>query len=129
MLLAALRERSPELRDHSQAVTHLALRVGERLGLDGERLEQLRWAAELHDVGKLAIPDAILEKPGSLDEGEWRFMRGHTIIGERIVGAAPSLVPVAGNHPGQPRAGRRQRLSRWAAGRGDPARGPHRGRL
>jgi two-component system, cell cycle response regulator len=48
-------------------------------------------AAELHDVGKMAIPDAILEKTGPLDEAEWSFMRRHTIIGERILLAAPAL--------------------------------------
>ena len=50
-------------------------------------------AAELHDVGKMAIPDAILDKPGPLDEDEWSFMRRHTIIGERILAAAPALRP------------------------------------
>ena len=46
-------------------------------------------------MGKMAIPDAILAKPGPLDELEWSFMRRHTIIGERILAAAPALVPVA----------------------------------
>ena len=52
-----------------------------------------RVAAELHDVGKVAIPDAILNKPGPLDDDEWAFMRRHTLIGERIVAAAPALRP------------------------------------
>ncbi len=52
-------------------------------------------AAELHDVGKMAIPDAILNKPGPLEPDEWEFMRAHPVIGERIIGAAPALVPVA----------------------------------
>ena len=52
-------------------------------------------AAELHDIGKMAIPDAILSKPGPLDDREWRFMRRHTIIGEDILNAAPALQPVA----------------------------------
>jgi HD-GYP domain-containing protein (c-di-GMP phosphodiesterase class II) len=55
----------------------------------------IRCAAELHDVGKLAIPDAILDKPGPLDEHEWGFMRRHTIVGERIVASATSLRDVA----------------------------------
>src|SRR2546421_39461 len=50
-----------------------------------------RQAAELHDVGKLAIPDSILNKPGPLDQEEWAFMRRHTLIGERIVASAVSL--------------------------------------
>jgi HD-GYP domain-containing protein (c-di-GMP phosphodiesterase class II) len=49
----------------------------------------------LHDVGKVAIPDAILNKPSKLDETEWNFMRQHTILGERILSAAPALRPVA----------------------------------
>ncbi|MCP5996117.1 HD domain-containing protein, partial [Klebsiella pneumoniae] len=48
-------------------------------------------AAALHDVGKVAIPDAIINKPAALDDEEWAFMRRHTIIGERIIAAAPSL--------------------------------------
>ena len=52
-------------------------------------------AAELHDVGKMAIPDEILHKPGPLTDDEWAFVRQHTIIGERILSAAPALLPVA----------------------------------
>jgi response regulator RpfG family c-di-GMP phosphodiesterase len=52
-------------------------------------------AAELHDVGKVAIPDAILAKPGPLDDDEREFMRRHTVIGEAIIEAAPALRPVA----------------------------------
>jgi HD-GYP domain-containing protein (c-di-GMP phosphodiesterase class II) len=58
-------------------------------------VEQVGHAAQLHDVGKIAIPDAILNKPGPLDEDEWRFMRRHTIIGERIVSGAPALSEAA----------------------------------
>jgi two-component system, cell cycle response regulator len=56
----------------------------------------LRRAAELHDVGKVAIPDAILTKAGALDDAEWALMREHTAIGERILSAAPALSAVAG---------------------------------
>ena len=55
----------------------------------------VRQAAELHDIGKLAIPDTILNKPGALDDAEWGFMRRHTLVGERILAAAPALVDVA----------------------------------
>ena len=54
-------------------------------------LRTLRQAAELHDVGKLAIPEEILNKPGPLSDDEWEFVRRHTLIGERILGAAPPL--------------------------------------
>jgi HD-GYP domain-containing protein (c-di-GMP phosphodiesterase class II) len=63
--------------------------------MNGEQLDELGRAAELHDVGKVAIPDAILEKPDALDATEWEFMRQHTILGERILSAAPALRPVA----------------------------------
>jgi two-component system, cell cycle response regulator len=52
-------------------------------------------AAELHDIGKVAVPDAVLHKPGPLDDAEWDLMRQHSVIGERILGAAPAMRPVA----------------------------------
>jgi HD-GYP domain-containing protein (c-di-GMP phosphodiesterase class II) len=95
VLLRALTERNAALGDHLHGVADLATAVGVAMGLAGERLEDLRRAAELHDVGKMAIPDAILDKPGALDEEEWAFIRRHTIIGERILAAAPALADVA----------------------------------
>ncbi len=95
VLLRALAERDPDLGDHLDGVAQLAESVARRLGLDDEGVEQVRHAAALHDVGKMAIPDAILSKPGPLDEAEWAFIRRHTLIGERIVAAAPALQPVA----------------------------------
>jgi two-component system cell cycle response regulator len=95
VLLRALSERHPSLGDHVHGVAELAVSIGARLGLLPEELENLRQAAELHDMGKVAIPDAILDKPGPLDEAEWEFMRRHTIIGERILQAAPALEGVA----------------------------------
>jgi two-component system cell cycle response regulator len=76
-------------------VARLAAEVGRRLGMSGEELDQLAQAAQLHDVGKMAIPDAILKKPGPLDREEWEFIRGHTVVGERIISAAPSLSQVS----------------------------------
>jgi two-component system, cell cycle response regulator len=95
VLLRALAERHPSLGDHVHGVAELAVSIGARLGLPPEELEDLRQAAELHDMGKVAIPDAILDKPGPLDDDEWAFMRRHTIIGERILQAAPALQRVA----------------------------------
>ncbi len=94
-LLRALAERDPGLGEHTGDVTDLTIAVGRGLGLGDEALGPLRLAAELHDVGKLAIPDSILGKPGPLDEDEWVFMRRHTTIGERICAAAPGLAAVA----------------------------------
>jgi len=93
-LMRTLAEREPELREHVEDVSSLALAVGRALGLEPVELEDMRLAAELHDVGKLAIPDAILQKPGPLDGPEWDFMRKHTLIGQRILTAAPALTSV-----------------------------------
>src|SRR3954469_9963655 len=95
VLLTALAERHPDLGDHLDGVSELAADVAARMGIDGEELVQLRHAAALHDIGKVAIPDAIITKPGPLDADEWAFIRRHTLIGERIVAAAPSLAPAA----------------------------------
>jgi two-component system cell cycle response regulator len=65
------------------------------MGLPAEARVQLRQAAELHDIGKLGIPEEILDKPGPLDAEEWTFVRRHPLIGERIIGAAPALASAA----------------------------------
>jgi two-component system cell cycle response regulator len=94
-LLQAIQEREPDLRGHVGDVAELALAVGRQMGLQSEELFQVARAAELHDVGKVAVPDAILNKPGPLTEVEWSCMRQHTIVGDRILSAAPALEPVA----------------------------------
>lgn len=95
VLLQVLQEREPELHEHLHGVAALASAVGRRLGLSAEQLDEVARAAELHDVGKIAIPDEILHKPGALDEREWDLMRQHTVIGDRILGVAPAMRPVA----------------------------------
>jgi diguanylate cyclase (GGDEF)-like protein len=95
VLLRALTERSPDLGGHLSSVAELAERTARRLGLPAEEVERIRHAGELHDAGKVAIPDAILSKPGPLTEDEWGFVRRHPLIGERIVRSAPSLSRVA----------------------------------
>jgi diguanylate cyclase (GGDEF)-like protein len=96
VLLRVLAERLPALGEHLEGVGAMCDRVARAVGVPAEDLPALVQAAELHDVGKAAIPDAILNKPGPLDDDEWAFMRRHTIIGERIVAAAPALTRVAG---------------------------------
>jgi diguanylate cyclase (GGDEF)-like protein len=95
VLVRVQEERSPLLGPHVSEVAAIAEAVGERLGLPEQRLLRLRQTAELHDVGKMAIPDEVLDKPGLLTEDEWRLIREHTIVGERIVSAAPALGQVA----------------------------------
>jgi two-component system cell cycle response regulator len=95
-LLAALAIREPELEAQRADVGALATEVGRMLGLRRDELDDLERAAQLHDLGMLAVPDEILHKPGPLDEREWAFVREHTIVGERILRAHPALRSVAG---------------------------------
>ncbi len=94
VLLRALAERHPELGSHAETVA-LAVDTAEALGLPPDEVEHVRHASELHDAGKVAIPDAILGKPGPLTAEEWEFVRRHPVIGERIILAAPALTRVA----------------------------------
>jgi diguanylate cyclase (GGDEF)-like protein len=93
-LLRALAERDPHLGAHAEAV-ELAVATARRLGLAPDEIERVRHATELRDVGKVAVPDAILGKPGPLREEEWAFVRRHPVIGERILSGAPALERVA----------------------------------
>ena len=95
VLLEALYERSPDLREHVDHVVASAVAVGAAMGMDDAALEELRLAARLHDIGKLAMPDGVLQKPGPLDVGEWSFVKEHTVIGERLLAAAPGWANVA----------------------------------
>ena len=123
VLLTALAERDPELGEHLHGVAELAEAVGAQARAR-RRGDRARAASPptLHDVGKVAIPDAILHKPGPLDEDEWAFIRRHTLIGERILTAAPALRSRRAARPLEPRALRRHRLPRRAGRRGHPAR-------
>lgn len=95
-LRGALNESNPELGWHTDEVATLAMEVARRLDLDEDEVERVAIAAELHDIGKIAIPGSILRKSGPLDADEWTFMRRHTLIGERIAQSAPALAGVAG---------------------------------
>jgi two-component system, cell cycle response regulator len=95
VLLSVVGEHDGALRHHVDDVAVLAEQVGRALGLEDGDVAHLRRAAALHDIGKVAIPDAILHAPRKLTADEWEYMRQHTIIGARIIGAAPELLPVA----------------------------------
>jgi HD-GYP domain-containing protein (c-di-GMP phosphodiesterase class II) len=77
--------------DHIDRVKNYALEMGRSLNLSQERLDQLSYASELHDVGKVRIPDSILGKPEELTEEEWDEMEKHPTIGAEIVGKIPRL--------------------------------------
>ncbi len=95
VLMRTLREREPKLGQHLDDVARLAVDTGRAIGLKSEEVDVLARAAELHDIGKMAIPDDVLHKAGPLDEVEWDLIRRHTVIGERILGAAAAMAPVA----------------------------------
>ncbi len=95
VLLSATAERSASLPEHMLEVGELSRNVARRLGLDAETVELTLRTGELHDVGKIAIPESILSKPTPLSHTEWAFVRNHTLIGQRILNAAPALQPVA----------------------------------
>jgi len=92
VLVRILSERNHDLGVHLDEVTLLADAVATRMGLPEADRAPVLQAASLHDVGKAAIPDDILLKEGPLDDEEWTFMRRHTLIGERILSAAPALL-------------------------------------
>jgi two-component system cell cycle response regulator len=91
VLIAVLEERAPGLASHVRTVSDLAVAAAIELGMAGDDLDALRHAASLHDIGKMAIPESVLEKPGPLTDAEWDLMRKHTLVGERILAAAPAL--------------------------------------
>jgi putative nucleotidyltransferase with HDIG domain len=71
--------------EHCKSVVELALAVGRRMGLDAERRRNLEFGALLHDVGKIAIPNDIINKPGKLDDEEWSIIQTHTIEGQKML--------------------------------------------
>jgi diguanylate cyclase (GGDEF)-like protein len=95
VLLRALHERSPSIGDHLQGVAPLAVALGQAVNLNPEQLDEIARASELHDIGKIGVPDGILRKRGPLNHAEWNLMRNHTLIGERILASAPAMAPVA----------------------------------
>jgi two-component system cell cycle response regulator len=90
-LLSALIEHNPGMGDHLNGVAELVQAVGRRLDIGGDELARLRDAAVWHDIGKVAIPETIVNKPVALDDDEWAFIRRHTPIGERILTSAPGF--------------------------------------
>jgi two-component system cell cycle response regulator len=90
-LLRAIAEHDAELHQHARAVATLATRVAAALGLDAHARATVACAAELHDLGKVAIPGAILHKPGPLDAEETARLRRHVEIGEAMMRDAPAL--------------------------------------
>jgi response regulator RpfG family c-di-GMP phosphodiesterase len=91
----ALEARDLETAGHTQRVVTMAARMGQQLDLNSWRLEALRQGAYLHDLGKLCIPDAVLLKPGRLDQHEWEIMKSHAQRGFELASTIPSIRPEA----------------------------------
>jgi putative two-component system response regulator len=100
-LARSIEGKDPYTQDHCERLSTYVSRLGERMGLDDEQLTALRRAAVVHDVGKVAVPDAILLKPAKLTEDEWKVMKQHPIVGERICSPLKSfrlVLPVIRHH-------------------------------
>jgi hypothetical protein len=88
--------RDPITAGHSRRVARNAKALGVAVGLDADQLDDLYWAGLLHDIGKIAIPETILQKEGPLDAEEWALMREHPLIGERLImESSPDLAAIA----------------------------------
>jgi hypothetical protein len=90
-LIGAVEAKDPYTRGHSERVAELSTRIGMRVGLEPEVLRALHQGATLHDVGKIGVPDQILNKPGALDEDEWEWILRHPLVGWELASRAPSL--------------------------------------
>ena len=93
-LVAALEAKDAYTAEHARSIVEQAEEVGRRLGLDDADLRDLRFAAVFHDIGKIAVPEAILSKPGPLTPEERAIMERHTIVGEQILAPVEFLAGV-----------------------------------
>jgi putative nucleotidyltransferase with HDIG domain len=94
-LVAMVNEREHQTAAHSEDVANLSRRLALALGCDEIQAEMIARAGKLHDIGKVAVPDVILDKGGSLNTGEWQQIERHPMIGAEVVSRVPSLRPVA----------------------------------
>ncbi|MHC1743279.1 MAG: HD domain-containing phosphohydrolase [Syntrophobacteraceae bacterium] len=93
--------KSPWTAGHSERVTDLAMRIAQVLGLSREDMDDLHRGAYLHDIGKIGVPNRILDKTGKLTENEYDRIRRHTVIGGRIlepIGAYQRVIPIVAQH-------------------------------
>jgi HD-GYP domain-containing protein (c-di-GMP phosphodiesterase class II) len=90
-LAAALEAKDEYTADHARSIADLAVLVGVKLGMTLEQVRDLRLGAILHDIGKIAVPDAILNKPAALTPEEYEIVKGHALAGEQILEPVPFL--------------------------------------
>ncbi len=94
-LKKTLQERTSEMGEHSERLKDLSLRLAKRLGFTASQLDDIELLALLHDIGKIAVPDKILNKPAPLTDEEWGIMKQHTEVGYRIASTTPELSNIA----------------------------------
>jgi HD-GYP domain-containing protein (c-di-GMP phosphodiesterase class II) len=94
-LAGTLGLRDGDTGSHCGCVGDLSRRIGRRLGLSEPAVRELVFAAELHDIGKVGVPDAVLHKPGQLTAEEWQVIRSHSTWGAELVARIPGLERVA----------------------------------
>ncbi|KAB3530042.1 PAS domain S-box protein [Alkaliphilus serpentinus] len=94
-LQQSLHEHSHETEEHTQRMKAMSIKLGEGLQLDNDKLNELSLLAILHDIGKIAISDTILQNPGRLSPDDWEKMKRHSEIGYRIAETSPELVHIA----------------------------------
>ncbi|TMC43996.1 MAG: GAF domain-containing protein, partial [Chloroflexi bacterium] len=100
-LAAAVDARDPYTRSHSARVAALSRGIAEEMQLSADQVRRIQLGALLHDIGKIGVPDAILNKPGALSPDEWVMMRSHSMLGASIVNAVEplrDLVPIVRSH-------------------------------
>ena len=93
-LAAALEAKDSYTAEHAASIAELAVQVGRVLGLEEDELRDLRYGAIFHDIGKIAVPDAILNKAAPLDAAELEIVRRHPLVGEQILAPVPFLAGV-----------------------------------
>lgn len=94
-LVSMLEAREKSTGEHSERVAEITKILAEALGVNGEELTEIKTGAFLHDIGKVAIPDDILQKPGALNEAEWEIMKTHPEIGYSILSNNPQMAGAA----------------------------------
>ncbi|MDP4132900.1 MAG: PAS domain S-box protein [Bacillota bacterium] len=94
-IMTALHEKSHETQQHAKRIAYFAKKLGEALGLSHKDLDNIELASALHDIGKISVDLSILQKPGKLNEEEWKIIKKHPEVGYRIAQAIPELVTVS----------------------------------
>ena len=100
-LARSIEGKDPYTHGHCERLADFSARLGEHLGLPEEQIIALRRGGVVHDIGKIAVPDAILLKPGRLSEDEWKLIREHPVVGERICAPLKSfrtVLPIIRHH-------------------------------